>query len=182
MTRFKTLPLVSTLAAGILALTTAGFIALSPAEVQAHDYKLGTLEIVHPVAKITIPGRPGAAFMTINNAGSEADRLVSATSPSAERIELHTHLMEDGVMKMREVEAIDVPANGAAELKPGGLHIMMFGLKAETAVGDMVPITLTFEKAGSVEVEALVADPASMETQMDHSGHSMPKTGSGTTN
>lgn len=129
----------------------------------AHDYSLGSLAIAHPWAKASAGmAANGAAFLKISNSG-QADRLISAQTPAADRAELHTHSMEGGVMKMRQVEAIDVPASGAVALEPGGLHVMLFGLKAPLKEKDRMPLTLTFEKAGSitveVQVEALTATP-----------------------
>ncbi len=107
-------------------------------------------------ARILLPSRPGAAWLTIRN-GGEADRLVGAESPAAARVELHTHIHEGGVMMMRKVEGIDVPAGGAAALEPGGDHLMLFGLKAGLKTGDRFPLTLLFEKAGRIDVEMRVA-------------------------
>ena len=88
--------------------------------------------------------------MTIHNTGAEADRLIRAESPVSERVELHTHLQENGVMRMREVEAIDLPAGAATELKPGGLHVMFMGLKEPLVAGQTIPLTLHFETAGTL--------------------------------
>ncbi|KAF0221208.1 MAG: hypothetical protein FD176_3226 [Rhodospirillaceae bacterium] len=94
----------------------------------------------------------GAAYLTL--VGPEnGDRLVSAASPVAEVVELHTHIEEDGIMRMRAVEAIPVPAGGTVELKPGGLHIMLIGLKAPLKEGRRFPLTLTFERAGPIRME-----------------------------
>lgn len=98
----------------------------------------------------------GAAYLQVRNTGSTADRLIKATSDIAEMVELHTVVREGDVMKMEPVEAIDVPANGEAILKPGGFHIMLLGLKQELKVGEKFTITLQFEQAGTVEVQAEV--------------------------
>ena len=88
----------------------------------------------------------GAAFMTLTS--PTADRLVSASSPVAERVELHTHIMEGGIARMREVEGgIDLPAGTPVALQPGGLHIMLIGLKQPLTEGSMVDIALTFAGA-----------------------------------
>lgn len=138
---------------GALALGGLSFSGSLPAsDLQAHEFKKGSLMIDHPVARTTIPDRPGAAYATIKNMGMEDDRLIAASSPKAGRIELHTHIMENGIARMREVEGIDVPAGGTAELKPGGDHIMLFKLENALSEGETFPLTLTFEKAGDVEV------------------------------
>ncbi len=107
-------------------------------------------------ARILLPSRPGAAWLTIRNTGGE-DRLIGAESPAVERVEIHTHIHEGGVMMMRKVEGIDLPAGGEAVLKPGGDHLMLFGLKAGLKTGDSFPLTLLFEKAGRVDIEMRVA-------------------------
>ena len=90
--------------------------------------------------------------MTIRNAGT-ADKLVSASSPAAARVELHVHINDNGVMKMREVPGYDVPAKGSFELKPGGAHLMFLDLKRPFKEGDKVPVKFKFEKAGEVSAE-----------------------------
>ncbi len=117
-------------------------------------------------ARATAPAQPaGGGFLTLHNGGA-ADRLVSAQAPVSSTVELHTMRMDGDVMRMRQVEAIDLPAGQKVELKPGGLHLMFIGLKAPLKAGDSFPLTLKFEKAGeltvSVRVEAVgaAAEPA----------------------
>ena len=100
----------------------------------------------------------GAAYATLIG-GGQPDRLIAASSPVAETVELHTHLEEDGVMRMRPVEAIAVPAGGKVELKPGGLHIMLIGLKGPLKEGRHFPLTLIFERAGRIETEVPILAP-----------------------
>jgi copper(I)-binding protein len=122
----------------------------------AHDYTLAALRIAHPYARATPPGADiGGAYLTIDNKGA-ADRLVAASSPAASRVELHTMAMDNGVMRMHEVKGIDLPPGGEVQLKPGGLHMMLVGLKAPLAAGTRVPLRLTFEHAGSIDVELAV--------------------------
>ncbi len=136
-----------------LAGTTAGF---------AQEAKLGDLKIDQSWARASAgPARNSAAFMMIHN-GGDADRLVSAAGDVADRVELHTHLMEGNVMKMRQVEAIEVPAKGMAALQPGGFHVMLIGLHEALKEGDSFPLTLTFEKAGAVTIEVPVQAIGSM--------------------
>lgn len=99
----------------------------------------------------------GAAFMTLRNAGNDADALVSASSSAAKTVEIHATTMKDGVMQMRQLNQLDIPAGGAVELKPGGYHIMFIGLKAPLAAGSMVDLTLNFAKAGAVALKLPVA-------------------------
>jgi copper(I)-binding protein len=124
-----------------------------------------------PWARPTAPGaKVGGAFMTLVG-GKDADRLLSGSSPAAAAVELHTHVMDGGVAKMRAVPAIDIPAGGRVELKPGGLHIMLINLKAPLKAGDTVPLKLRFEKAGEVEVRVAIAAQAP-GAPMGHDTHS----------
>lgn len=131
----------------------------------------GDLIVEEPFARATPgPAKNGAAFLTITNAGAEADRLIAARAAVADRVELHTHLHENGVMKMRQIEAVEVPAGGVASLEPGGDHIMMMGLTAPLKEGESFPLTLVFEKAGEVTVEVTIGGVGAMQGQ-DHGGH-----------
>ena len=129
------------------------------------------ISIEQPFARAT-PGlvKNGAAFLTIRNTGP-ADRLLSAESGVAKRTELHTHLMQDGVMRMRRVEAIDVPSGGAVMLKPGGDHVMLMGLTAPLKKGQSFELTLIFEKAGRVPVTVGVAGVGAKAPHGDGAGH-----------
>jgi len=110
--------------------------------------------IEKPWVRATAPGaKVGGGYLMIRNPGAAADRLVGASSPAAARVELHVHIKEGDVMRMREVRAFDVPANGAFELKPGGAHLMFMELKQPFREGDTVPVKLRFEKAGEVSAE-----------------------------
>lgn len=100
-----------------------------------------------------------AAYMILVNPGSQADRLLRVESDLANAVELHLSEMKNDVMTMHPVEAIEVPAGGQAELKPGGYHIMLIGLKRELKPGDKVTFTLVFEKAGALTVEVEVRAP-----------------------
>lgn len=97
--------------------------------------------------------RNGAAYLAIT-ASEAGDKLVDARSDAAERVELHNHIHENGVMKMRRVDAIDVPAGQTVTLSPGGYHLMLMGLKKPLEEGGKLNLTLVFEKAGEIEVTA----------------------------
>lgn len=112
--------------------------------------------------------RPGGVFLTIVNKGSTGDKLIAASTPAAGKSELHTHIMSDGVMKMRQVKNIEVAAGGMTMLKPGSFHVMIFNLKEALKEGGMFPLTLTFEKAGKAKVMVHVGKAGSM-MPMDHS-------------
>lgn len=127
----------------------------------AHDYTLGQLRIVHPWARATIPGATsGAAYLIIENKGKQADALIGASTPVATETELHNHVMEKDIVKMMGVARIAIPASGKAELKLGGYHVMLFGLKKELKSGETFPLELTFEKAGKIKVEVKVETSA----------------------
>ncbi len=123
----------------------------------ASDFTAGDMIITDPWARATPPvARVGAGYVALNNTGGDDERLLSASAEVAESVELHTHIMEDNVMRMREVASIEIPAGGRVLLEPGGLHIMFIGLKAPLVAGETFPLTLTFEKAGETTVTVTV--------------------------
>jgi copper(I)-binding protein len=103
-------------------------------------------------------GRVSAAYMLINNMTTSDDQLVAVTSPVAASVELHQTLMMNGMMEMEPITAIELPAHGRVELKPGGAHMMLMGLTQELKPGDHVTLTLTFEKAKPLTISAEVRD------------------------
>lgn len=143
--------LLLTVAAGPAAADTAADTAASPIAVSGPWARAGA-----PAA------RAGAAFMSIANNGTEPDRLVAAETPVADKAELHTHLMDNGVMRMRPVDAIEITPGEPAVLAPGGMHVMLIGLKQPLTEGSRFPITLRFAKAGTLTVEVPVQSAASM--------------------
>ncbi len=104
-------------------------------------------------------GANGAMYLTISNSGGAPDRLVKASGDIAKSIELHTVIKSGDVIQMRPVEAIEVPANASVALQPGGFHVMLIGLKRDLKLGDTFDITLQFEQAGPVTVQAVVKQP-----------------------
>jgi copper(I)-binding protein len=141
--------------ATLTAAAAAVFAVSTPA--RAHGVQLGAIAIGHPWARATVPGQPiGAGYLSLDNRGTADDRLVAGRTAAAERVELHAMWMEGDVMRMRQRDAIDLPAGSKVELRPGGSHLMLVGLKAPLKAGDRFPLTLTFEKAGTVEVVVYV--------------------------
>lgn len=138
--------------AAVLALAALPVLAAGPS--LADDIKVGALTITQPWARATPPSAAVAGgFMTITNSGGEADRLVAATADVSERVEIHEMKMVDGVMKMRPLaDGVEIPAGESVELKPGSYHVMMMGLSGPLKEGEGFSGTLTFEKAGSVDV------------------------------
>jgi copper(I)-binding protein len=121
--------------------------------------------VKQPRARAMPPGTPNsAAFMTLTNAGTADARVVSAAAAVSTAVELHTHTMVDGVMEMRQIPEIVVPAGGDAVLEPGGLHVMFIGLTGALEAGATIDLTLTFadgsSKAVAVPVEAIEPAPA----------------------
>ena len=127
-----------------------------------------------PYARSTNP-KVAAAFMGLMNHAGQDDRLISATSDIAERVELHTHIEgDDGIVKMTPVEGgIAVPADGLAHLKRGGDHIMFMGVNKPLINGDVIEVTLTFEKAGEVKLEIPVDNDRKPKSDGhgDHKSH-----------
>jgi len=110
-----------------------------------------------------------AAYATFTST-SEPDRLVTARTDAAERVELHTSMSKDGLMTMSKVDGLSVPANGAAKLAPGAEHLMLIGLRHALAPGQTVTITLVFESAGEIAVPFEVRD-ARAEATEPHAHH-----------
>jgi copper(I)-binding protein len=111
-------------------------------------------------ARPTVAGqRAGGGFLKITG-GAAADKLLSASAGVSKTVELHTMEMDGNVMRMRQIAAIDVPAGGTVELKPGGRHVMFMGLAQPLQAGTRFPLTLRFEKAGEVKVDVQVAAQA----------------------
>jgi len=148
----------------------------------AHSEHLKTLSITGLWARATPPRAQAAGgFLTIENTGTETDRLVDANSPIAGRVEIHEMAMNDGVMTMRALtEGIEIPAGDSITLAPGGVHIMFMDLKDGFTEGSPVAMTLVFENAGEIEVSlpvlGLGAKGPSMKV-MEHD-HGTSDTGS----
>lgn len=113
------------------------------------------LEVKDSYVRATPPGLPNsAAFMTVVNSTNKDISLISASSKIAKAVELHTHDMKDGVLKMYQVPKIDVKANTSTILKPGGFHVMFIGLNKPLKVGENVDFTLTLSNGESINVTA----------------------------
>ena len=151
---------LSLFAAGLL--FSAGVLAGAADNVAVQD----------PYVRLAPPNAPATgAFMVIKNNGDKDIKVVKAANPVSKVTELHTHLNEGGVMKMRPVQAIDIKAKGEAVLKPGGLHVMLIDLKAPMKEGDVVPITLNFDDGSSKQVDAKVVRPMAAGMPMGEHKH-----------
>jgi copper(I)-binding protein len=131
------------------------------------------LQAHHPWARASLGAhQTGAAYMTLVNFGSTADRLIAISTPAAKRAQLHGHSMDDqGVMKMRPVDGIEVPPKGETTLQPGGLHVMLMGLRAPLKEGESITMTLRFKQAGEIDVTVAILPPAALGPAHHHQGH-----------
>lgn len=145
----------------------------SPAEAKG-------ISIVAPWARATPGGaKVGAAFLEIQAVAGSDDKLISASSPVAQTVELHDHIREGSVVKMRRIEVIAIGGGKSVTLKPGGLHLMLMDLKGPLNEGDKVELTLTFEKAGLIKVQAPVQKLGTMRAPAGEDGGSGSGSGSG---
>lgn len=124
--------------------------------------------IENVMGNLALPMPNGAVYMTITNETGSDDALIDAVVPGCGTVELHEMVMEDDVMRMRQMDGnrIPIPAGETVTLQRGGLHVMCIDKTGEFAVGDSVPVTLTFENAGEMEVTAEVIDPGEMSPEM----------------
>ncbi|TCR82163.1 copper chaperone PCu(A)C [Rhizobium sp. BK376] len=126
----------------------------APSPAKGAAAKAGDLDISGAYVRAMLPGQPvGGGYLVIHNSGGSNDTLVSVKSAGAGKVELHEMKMENNIMKMRELkDGVAVPAGATVELSPNGLHMMFKQVKAPFKQGGTVPVTLTFEKAGSVDL------------------------------
>ena len=125
----------------------------------AHEYKVGALQIAHPWSQALPPNaQTVAAYFVIHNTGTVADRLLSAQTPIAKKAEIHEHVMQDDLMKMQQVPSVNIPADGTVTFAPMAYHVMLLNLKDRSLLqdGKHFPLTLNFEKAGSLTVDVNV--------------------------
>jgi len=147
-----------------LAVMTLAAVSIGTPALAGDPVAVGALRIMQPWARAGAGhGNTGAAFMTIANTGGDDDKLVSASTSVASKAEVHETKMEDGVMKMRMLMGgLAIPAGGKVDLKPMGLHVMMMGVTEKLVEGETLVLTLTFEKAGSVDVTIPIGGPGAM--------------------
>ncbi len=133
----------------------------------AHDYDIGPLHIDHPWIAAPPPGAPTAAgYLSITNHGRAADRLVAIVSPEARDIQVHQMSMTGQIMRMRPViGGLAIAPGQTVSMAPGGdHHLMLTGAAQPLKLGQHIPATLRFDKAGSVKVEFVVQDPNGRQT------------------
>lgn len=158
-------PILTFAAAAVLAVSTPSFAAGSAADnVTAGD----------PYVRLAPPGQMvTGAFLVLKNNDDKDHKVVKAESSASKVSELHTHTMDGGMMKMRQVKEIEIKAKGETALKPGGLHIMLIDLKQPLKEGENVAISVTFEDGSSKKIDAQVRKPQAamaMPMDQDHKG------------
>jgi periplasmic copper chaperone A len=157
----KYLSITATVAAALLgALVGLGALADAPVA--------DAVRVQDPYARAVPPGQPNSAvFMVIENTGTAPAAVVQAQSPAAATVELHTHGMADGMMQMRRIERIELPAGESVALAPGGLHVMLIGLTEPLAPGMDVPLTLELDDGSRIDLTA----PVRQVQPMMHGNH-----------
>lgn len=132
--------------------------------------KLGDLSLSSPTVRASVPGASVAGgYILITNNGKEADRLVTASTPTADHVEIHEMTMENDVMKMRQLkDGLKIPAGETVELKSGGYHLMLMQPEKPYVEGEKVLITLEFEKAGKVDLEFNVTSAKGKASNHSH--------------
>ena len=130
----------------------------------------GGIAVEHAWARATTAAaKTGAAYFTVVNKGSTSDRLISASSPASDKAQLHVTIEDHGVMRMRPMPDLEIKPGATVSLVPGQMHLMLIGLKAPLKLGETFAMTLTFEKAGPIEVQVKVEKPGAGSME-----HSMP--------
>lgn len=149
-----------------------GWIAMSAisASAFAQEYKVGNIRIDQPYARPTVAAQTaGVVYVNIENLGQKPDQLVSVTSTAAKNAELHTMSMQNNVMKMREVPAIEIRPAEKIVMTPGhGYHIMLIGLKRPLMPGDKLPISFRFKNAGVLEAQVPVENKKAASAHHHH--------------
>ena len=136
----------------------AALAVLLAAPAKAHEFAAHSgLAVAHPWARATpASAKTGVVFMEIKSAARADDRLVAGRTKAAARVEIHRHVLENGIARMRPVASLPVPAGRSVVLEPSGHHLMLVGLAAPLKEGDTLPLTLIFEHAGEIEIEASI--------------------------
>lgn len=136
--------------------------------VVGHEVNHNNITITHAWARASMSAqaRNGVSYMTLHNGGARDDRLISVSTFVADKAELHAHEMNNNVMKMKHIEAILIPAGGTVKLEPGGVHIMLLGLRTPLQNGRTFPMTLQFESSGEVDLEVVIESGTSRGSEV----------------
>jgi periplasmic copper chaperone A len=127
----------------------------------------GSIEVQHAWARASA-GKTGAAYFSVVNKGATPDRLVAVSTPAADKAQIHEDKMENGMMEMRPVGPMVIAPGQSAQLKPGADHVMLMGLKHPLKEGETFPLTLSFEKAGDIQVVVTVEKAGAMGADASH--------------
>ena len=140
---------------------------IGPPAATAHSYVLGVLKIDHPWSRPTPLGAPTAAgYLVITNTGSTPDRLLGGSSPLAASIEVHQMTMDNSVVRMRPLTGgLPLPPHGTVKLEPGAYHLMIVGPRRIFRIGDHIPATLRFARAGQIQIEFYVQLDGPVDSQ-----------------
>ena len=125
------------------------------------------INVAYAKARPTAPGGTGVVYMTVMNHGATDDDLTGLSTPIADKAEMHRSTDTNGVSRMEPVADLPLKANGAVDFGPGGLHVMLMGMKQPLKLGDSFPLTLTFAKAGQVTVTVSVQQIKAKAKPMD---------------
>ena len=155
-------------------------ILLATTVTSAQHYEAGDIHIQSPWSRELPPTSPnGAVYLTLTNPGTQPDKLLSASTDVAELVEIHSHILEDGMMKMRRVESVDLPPHKAVLFTPGGYHFMLIGLKRPLEADDRFQLLLEFEQNSQALVEIVVQSSDAQSTGKTGHNHSSTTSDSG---
>lgn len=155
-----------------LVLGTASLAALADDHEHAHNRMEKALMVMQAWSRAMPPSAPtGAVYFTLHNPGNQQDRLIGVETPRAEKAEMHTHMHEGEIMRMQQIDSVDVPAGGQVEFKPGGNHVMLFKLSQPLVAGEQLPLTLIFENAGEMTVDVDIRENAPAPDDDAHAHH-----------
>lgn len=141
----------------------------------AADGRVGPILVQQPWARELPPvSTVAAAYLSVHNSGTQPDRLLAAATPAASRVEIHTHEHSAGMMRMRQIDGVDLLPGQRVSFEPGGLHLMLIDVQRPLIAGQGFALTLTFQHAGSVQVQVEVRKDAP-PAPGGHAGHGQPR-------
>ena len=141
----------------------------------AVDFQIGPIHIKDPFSSALPPtSKNGAVYLTLTNHGRLSDYLVGAATPIAEHVEIHTHRMEDSMMKMRKVDQVELPPHTEIVFSPGGNHIMLIGLSQALKEGEHFPLMLHLKEAGHVMVKVIIEAAGTTSPVKSEHDHGSP--------
>ena len=149
-------------------------LAIIAAPLAAAAHSAPTLQVGQPWSRPTVAGANAVGYMTLANHGRAADALVRVDSPLAVRVEIHASSMSGGVMSMRKLDRIAIPAGGQASFTPGAYHLMLVGVNRTLVVGDVIPATLSFASGARLKVAFKVGGGPLPDHAQAMSGRAMP--------